>query len=253
VTGSPQITRAFILRSVDYRDSDRILTLLSRDLGKVSAIAKGARSSRRRFGGALEPFAMLEVSVTPGRGREGLYVIDEASVLADNRALGGDLERLGAAAFLTELVRELLPESQPDERMFDLLAECLSLLASRGTPVCQLTICAQLRALALAGFAVSTDACNACGKRLPGGRRAFFDPRRGGVICTGCGAGPILLESAAADAMALLGRVAPPEAGRIELRADVLDEIERALEIFLEEHLGRRLKSNAFRGQIHSR
>jgi len=253
VTGSPQITRAFILRSVDYRDSDRILTLLSRDLGKIGAIAKGARSSRRRFGGALEPFAVLEVTLTPGRGREGLFVIDEASVLADNRGLSGDLERLGAAAFMTELVRELLPDGQPDARMFDLLAECLSLLVLEGAPVPPLTICAQLRALTLAGFAVSTGACNACGKPLPGGRRAFFDPRRGGVICTGCGGGPILLEAPAADALALLACVALADAVRVDLPADVLDDIERALDTFIEEHLGRRLKSNAFRGQLPPR
>lgn len=246
-------TRAIILRSVDYRESDRILTLFTETLGKIGAIAKGARSSRRRFGGALEPFALLEISLAPGRGRDRLMVITEASVIDDNSTLGTSLERVGAAAFLTELTREVVPQDEPDVRMFEALETGLRLLASPGSAIRPLVLASQLRILALAGFAVSTGACNVCGRTLPGGRKAFFDPRRGGVICTGCGGGPILLEAPVADALSLLGRISPSDAAGLDLPTEILADIERAVEIFVEEHLERQLKSNAFRVQIPSR
>lgn len=243
-------TRAIILRSVDYRESDRILTLFTETLGKTSAIAKGARSSRRRFGGALEPFALLEISLDPGRGKDRLMVLTEASVIEDNRALGTSLERVGAAAFLTELTREVVPQDEPDARMFEALETGLRLLASPTSVIRPLVLASQLRVLALAGFAVSTGNCNVCGKTLPGGRKAFFDPRRGGVICTGCGGGPILLEAPVADALSLLGRISPSDAAGLDLSTEILADIEHAVEIFVEEHLERQLKSNAFRVQI---
>lgn len=246
-------TRAFVLRSVDYRESDRILTLLTEQLGKVDAIAKGARSSRRRFAGALEPFALLEVTLGPGRGRDRLMVVSEASVLVDNRGLATDLGKVGAAAYLTELARETTPQEEPDPRTFEALAVGLRLLASDGALVRPLLIASQLRILALAGFAVSTGACNVCGKGLPGGRKAYFDPRRGGVICTSCGGGPILFEAPVADALAALGSSTQADASRMEIPKAILGEIEHAVELFVEEHLERRLKSSSFRAQIPQR
>ena len=244
-------TAAFILRAVDLRESDRLLTLLTDKLGKVSAVARGARTSRKRFGGALEPFALIEVLLERGRGRESLFALSEATLVDAHAGLSADLERLGAAAFVIELAREVTPEHEPDARLFRVVAEALALLSSEGACATRsLAAAAGLRILACAGLAVGADGCTACGKPVPPGRKARFDPRRGGVVCTACGGGPLLLSAESATALAALGRVPLAEAAAADHSAAALLEIENALAAFLEQHLARPLRSGLFRRQV---
>jgi DNA repair protein RecO (recombination protein O) len=246
-------TAAFVLRAVDLRESDRLLTLLTRDLGKVSAVARGVRASRKRFGGALEPFALVEVVLGRGRGREGLFSLSEASLIEAHAGLASDLERLGAAALVIELAREVIPDHEPDARLFDVVAEALGLLSrASGIATRALAISAALRVLACAGLALSASRCNACGRPVPPGRKAHFDPRRGGIVCTPCGAGPILLTADAVGALAVLESETLAESAVAPIPAPVLLEIEAALGSFLEQHLSRPLRADQFRRQVGS-
>jgi len=244
-------TAAFVLRAVDLRESDRLLTLLTRELGKVSAVARGARSSRKRFGGALELFALVEVVLGRGRGREGLYSLNEATLIDAHADLAADLERLGAAALVIELAREVIPENEPDTRLFGVVAEALGLLSRASSGATRvLAISAVLRVLACAGLGLSASRCNACGRKAPPGRRAHFDPRRGGIVCTQCGAGPILLTADAVGALAELESATLAASADASIPGPALLEIEAALGSFLEHHLVRPLRSDQFRRQV---
>lgn len=244
-------TAALILRAVDLRESDRLVTLLTRDLGKVSAVARGARSSRKRFGGALEPFALIEVVLGRGRGRDALFTLGEATLIDANARLAGDLERFGAAAFALELAREVTPEHEPDPRLFDLLVETLGLLS--GSPpgaTRAIAAAAALKILSGAGLGVGAGACTVCGRPVPEGRRAHFDPRRGGVVCTACGGGPLVLSAAAASALAGLAKGALAGSSAAEIPEAALLEVERAIGAFLEQHLAHPLRADRFRRQV---
>jgi DNA repair protein RecO (recombination protein O) len=244
-------TAAFVLRAVDLRESDRLFTLLTRELGKVSAVARGARTSRKRFGGALETFALVEVVLGRGRGREGLLTLNEATLIEAHAGLASDLERLGAAAMIVELAREVVPENEPDARLFGVVAEALALLSeAAGGATRSLAVAAALRVLACAGLGLSAGRCNACGRAVPPGRRAHFDPRRGGVVCTACGGGPILLTAAAAGALAELERGTLAAAAVAAVAAGTLLEVEAALGAFLEQHLARPMRADHFRRQV---
>jgi len=244
-------TSAFVLRAVDLRESDRLLTLLTEKLGKVSAVARGARTSRKRFGGALEPFALIEVLLERGRGRESLFAMTEASLKDAHEGLSRDLERLGAAAFIVELAREVTPEHEPDAALFRTVATSLSILSTAKTCATRpFAVAVGLGILTSAGFAVSADRCNACGKPVPENRKACFDPRRGGVVCTACGGGPLLLSAEAAASLAALGHVPLVEASRAEISGGAILEIETALSAFLEQHLPHLLRSAHFRRQV---
>jgi DNA repair protein RecO (recombination protein O) len=246
-----QRSRAFLLRTVDYGESDRVLTLLSEDRGKIAAIARGARSSRKRFGGALEPFALLEVSLTRGRG--SLPLLAEASLLRAHSGLSRSLGRFGAAGFVLELAREILPEHQPEPAIFNLVDELLPLLAeAEDHDAVVLALGAALRALAAAGLGVSVSECNACGASVPPGRRVYFDPRRGGVVCTSCGGGPLVVSAAGIRALVTLARepLGAVATAVGDLEPEVLGEIEHVLGAFLEQHLERPLKSLSFLDQV---
>src|SRR5512147_1565246 len=108
---------AVVLRTVDYGESDRVVTLLTRERGKVSAFARGARASRRRFGGALEPFTLL---VAEARARSGSDLLGLESVSVE-RGFGGirtDLARIACAGYAAELCRELVRDHEPHDELF---------------------------------------------------------------------------------------------------------------------------------------
>lgn len=244
---------AVVLRTVDYGESDRVVTLFSRERGAISAFARRARASRRRFGGALEPFTLLsaEVRERPGAGLLGLE-----SVTVD-RAFGGirtDLARIACAGYAIELTRELVRDHEPHRELFDLLVAFLSALD--GGPARPAALRAfELGALRAAGFMPRLDACARCGGALPA-VSLRFEAEPGGALCPECGrlAGPgsVALSPGTLRALRSLqeGGLAAAEAETLAPPAG--REAREALTRFVEHLLGRRLRSRAFLDEMGS-
>jgi DNA repair protein RecO (recombination protein O) len=248
-------TPAFTLRSIPYGESDKILTLFTRDRGKVGAIARAAQRSRKRFGGALEPFALVTVALVARPGAD-LMRLERADVLRTNAGIAADLPRMGQAATALELTRELLPPDQPEPALFDALAAFLATLDAEGAsiegprrgpgpPPIEGLVAFELTALAHAGLAPRFDQCGVCGKPLPPGKPARFDPRRGGIVCRADGGGPITLSARAIEALASLAAGVPARLPSAEAKGAA-----EALRALTEWHLGRALKSAAFLAQV---
>ncbi|MCP4600541.1 MAG: DNA repair protein RecO [Proteobacteria bacterium] len=241
-----ETSRAFLLRSVDYGESDRIVTLFLREIGKISALARGARKSWRRFGGALELFSLSEVTVVPGQGRSRLWRLEEASLISSHAGLARDLNRIGAASFILELVRETIPEHEPQLNIFSLVEEVLPLFEeAMDAAVGLLAIAAELKILALAGMGVSVDHCNACGRPVPDGKKVRFHPARGGVVCTPCGGGPVTLSASVSTALIALAGLPLSRSAEVTLEIDETAELEGALSSFVDHHLGRPLRTRS--------
>ncbi len=245
---------AIVLRTVDTGESDRVVTLLSRERGKVSAFARAARASRRRFGGALEPFTLVAAEVRERPGAE-LLGLDSVSPLDAFGGIRGDLARIACAAYAVELARELVRDHEPHDDLFDLLVAYLGALdAAPARPAALRAF--ELGALRAAGLLPRLDACARCGRALDAGRPVRLDPGHGGLLCASCAplaspAAPWLAaESAAALARLAEGglaaaateRLAPP-AGR---------EARDALAAFIEHQLGRRLSARRFLDEVAS-
>lgn len=124
-------TDAVVLRSVDYGETSRIVTLFTRDRGKVGVMARGARSGRSRFGSTLEPMAYIEavIHVKPARD---LQTLSEASHVRIFPRLKGSIERIGPAVRAVELTSALMQDDQSLAPALDLLVETLDALDSPG-------------------------------------------------------------------------------------------------------------------------
>ena len=158
---------AVVLRAVDYGESDRVVTLLTRERGKVSAFARGARASRRRFGGALEPFTLVAAEARERAGSD-LLGLDSVSVLRAHGAIRGDLARIACAGYAVELARELVRDHEPHEELLALLVDYLGALdAGPARPAALRAF--ELGALRAAGLMPRLDACASCGGPLAGG------------------------------------------------------------------------------------
>jgi DNA repair protein RecO (recombination protein O) len=246
---------AIVLRTVDTGEADRVVTLLSRERGKVAAFARAARASRRRFGGALEPFTLVRAEV---RERAGAELLGLESV-APLEAFGGirdDLARIACAAYAAELARELVRDHEPHEDLFDLLARYLRALDAAAAAPTGLRAF-ELGALRAAGLLPRLDACARCDAphpAPPSSRPLRLDPSHGGVLCADCT--PLASPGSpalSADAAAALHRLA--EGGLAAAAAEPLAarsgrEARDALGAFIEHHLGRRLQARRFLEEI---
>jgi DNA repair protein RecO (recombination protein O) len=250
--GQPVKLTALVLRAVDYGESDRVVTLLSRERGKLTAFARGARASRRRFGGALEPFTLVAAELRERAGSD-LLGLDSVTPLRAHGGIRGELARIACAGYAAELARELVRDHEPHEELFDLLLAALGAL-DRGPARPALLRAFELGALRAAGLAPRLDACARCGGPLPAAGGARFDPGHGGALCEGCA--PLAAPGApslTAGALAALGRLA--DGGLAAADAEPLApaagrELREALTRFVEHHLGRRLAARRFLDEL---
>jgi DNA repair protein RecO (recombination protein O) len=175
--------KGIVLRSIRYGEADRILDLYTQDAGLVSAIAKGIRRTKSRFGARLEPFSCVDFVAYHGRT---LDTITQAEVLRSFRAVREDLARFEAAAGMVRSVRALSGGDEADRRVFNLLYNGLVALESCESGFEAVEASFGLKLSILAGYAPQLDACLSCGVETDKDTNHYFAPNLGGVLCSDC-------------------------------------------------------------------
>jgi DNA repair protein RecO (recombination protein O) len=236
VTGSLK-TEAIVLRSLRYGEADRILHVYTPHRGRVSAIAKGVRRARSRFGGRLEPFFRLNLVLYEGRSE--LLTVTAAETLAGHPRLRDDAGALDGAARACEAVARVFDDGDPHAGVYHLLANELALLDADPARAGRANALAfRLKLLLAAGFAPQLAACASCGER---DHLAGFSGAAGGVVCVACEASAFPLDQDAHDFLvAALGR---PLADAPDAPSRALAQAERAILETLEHHGGIRLRT----------
>jgi len=229
-----------VLRKLDYGESDRIYTLLTREHGKVGAIAKGVRRSASRLASSLELFGRIDVQLARGRN---LDVITQAVEVSRHR-IPAEVERTAHASLIAEVADRVCDDRHPVEGMFELTTFALEELALESDPR-RASAYFLTRALEFLGYAPQLSACANCERALPE-LPAAFSPVAGGFLCADCvQPGMTLVAVATLKVLRLMAGGDIATYRRLRLEPALLDEIERVLEAQLEHHLDRRLKSLA--------
>jgi DNA repair protein RecO (recombination protein O) len=163
--GPAEAVEAIVVGGMDYGEADRIVRLLSPTLGRMSALARRARSGNRKFGGALEAGNRVRLLARPGHG--DLYHIDEAELLDGRLGARSELFRLSTLAYCCEVAAALAREAQPEPRLWGLLEMALSVLdALEGAPSPMFRLGFEAKALTFAGLAPVLDRCARCDRPL---------------------------------------------------------------------------------------
>ena len=187
-------TRALLLKRVDYGESDLVVSLFTEELGRVSALARGARKSKKRFAGSLEPLHTLTVRVDE-RVRADLLVLREASIARARVGLTQDLDRMEAAGRALTWLRRAAPPRTPEPHAWAVVESLLDALDVRGDRSARLYLAeAGLGLLEAFGWGLELERCVRCGKSCPEGQAALVDPARGGLICRACGGARLRVE-----------------------------------------------------------
>jgi DNA repair protein RecO (recombination protein O) len=258
--GGPVKTEAVVLRSMRYGEADRILHVYTPNRGRMSAIAKGVRRTRSRFGGRLEPFFRLRMDLH--EGRSDLLTVTGAQTVDAYPRLRGDARALDGAARACDAVGRLFETSEPHPGVFNLLCRQLALLdeqvldvtrpakrsptsdrrssdlrsAGRSASSRAGALAFRLKLLHAAGLAPQLGACACCGERE---HLVGFSGSAGGVVCGACEAASFPLHEAAYGFMTeALARSLTQTPDAID---PALGQVERAISETLEHHAHLRL------------
>jgi DNA repair protein RecO (recombination protein O) len=232
----PLRTEAIVLRSMRYGEADRILHLYTPEHGRLSAIAKGVRRSRSRFGARLEPFFRIQAHLHEGRSE--LLTVTGADTIATHAGLRESAAGLDAASRACDAVTRLFETSEPHPEVFHLLANELALLSAhpeQARPGNGLAF--RLKLLLAAGIVPALSACALCGEteHLQG-----FSGAAGGVVCMSCEAAAFPLEE---DAYRFLVEALGAPLARAPDGSDrILRQVERAIADTVEHHAQVRLR-----------
>ncbi len=249
---------AILLRAVDYGESDRIVHVLTENGGRLTAIAKAARRSKRRFPGTLDVFNRLAIEgrVKP---RAAMAFLERARLIDPYLGLRVIPGRYALASFLIEMLDRLAPEGivgEEAERLFGFASESLSLL-SRVEPTASLRLLLELRGLDALGLRPEFGRCVRCGRvageEIAADHRIHFHVADGGIACTACamrldGLIPIELGSLRALDRGLSADV--EELPGIALNARMLAQAGRVVFRFQRFHVGVELRSERFLDEV---
>jgi DNA repair protein RecO (recombination protein O) len=240
---SQETVTAVVLGSVDLGESDRLVQLLTRERGRVTARARGARKSRKRYGGRLDRYALVRVHLQIRKDRASMGEVD---LLRPFLGIRDDLSRTAMADHLVELLRIATREEEPSPSLFGLSVRALEVLDSHPEPPGE----GWLRALVMAvlqelGLGVGVDRCCACGgavERYPAG----FSPASGGVLCADHAPGEQGAARLTRIAHERLRGLASTDLADPASAPPVDRTLRSLLNRFVEYHLGRRLRTTAF-------
>lgn len=238
-----QKVEAVVLRSMNYRESSKILTLYTRQFGAMGVIVKGARRSQNKYGASLEPLAHIHAVVYKKETRD-LQLLTEAELVCSFPKIQSDFEKFFLALSVLELTYVVTRHSEQNESLFDLLVSVLEEMESATNSVLLLFYYFEVQLIKLLGFQPSIHSCEACGravtevvKQEP--RRVLFEYDRGIFHCSQCL--PSIDESLSIDseAVALWEQLAHLHVKYVratEWKQSIQGELDRLLTQYLERH-----------------
>ena len=174
-------TTGLVLRQVKVGEADRILTILTPDLGVISASARGSLRMKSPLFSATGLFCYSEFSLSSGRSH---FFVDAAQIKKVFHGVSATVEGMALASYMAEIAAELSPAPPEADAQLRLLLNCLYMISERHYPCTQLKAIYELRALTLAGYMPDVLACAGCGKY--DGGEFYLDPVEGRLLCADC-------------------------------------------------------------------
>lgn len=238
-------TEAIVLKVLDLRETDLMVTFFSKNYGKLTGIAKSARKSKKRFGTTLDLFNVLDLSFSR-RQVSSLVFLEEAHLLYPSLHLMQDLRKISAASYCIEVISELSQEGDPNPGQYALLKKSLRHLEEE--PFDEIFIrCFELSVLTHAGLKPEVTACIRCRADLKD-TQAYFVFHEGGAFCSQClpAHQPYVIVSPKAVQVlqAMEGGLAPQASPAVH------QELRQILPVYLRGCLGKELQSRLFMNKL---
>lgn len=244
-------TDAIVLRTVEFSETSLVVTLFTREFGKIGALAKGGRRLKGPFESALDVLAVCRI-VFLHKSSEALDLLTEAKLRRRFRPAGRELFGLYAGYYVAELLTELTDDCDPHPRLFDLADETLEALAA-GEAVPRRVVRFELGTLRLLGHMPSLDRCVECSAPVGTAARVAFGQLDGGVLCSHCREGKKQVVSISAGTLRTMAQLADPDNQawrRIGTDPRTLGETRGVLNHYVTNLLGRKPRMHQYLGLL---
>ena len=228
-------TEAVVLRRMEYGETSQIVTLFTREKGRLAVLAKGARLPKSRFGSSLQPMSYMQ-AVLYYKASRGLQTLTESAHIQHFARIGSSLEKLSVGQRVMELTYALLHEEEANPLVFNLLIETLYQLNEAEARATNLLLCFQLRLASALGFAPAIDRASVEALGDEGGRLAL---ERGAVLPAHADVQQAGLRASrtALRAFAVFARAHLDAIMRMRLTPDVYAEVDTLIEAYLRYHV----------------
>lgn len=237
---------AIVVRVRDFNEADKIVVLLTREEGKVQAVARGARRPRSRYAAATQLFTHLRGQLFHGRS---LDTLSQVEIQESFRHLREDLVRMAYATYVCELMDEMVREKQRHESPYLLLLTTLHLLNAMELDPEPIRRAYELKLLSILGFRPSLTECVACGGDPGTGPQVRFAPALGGVLCPTCPSEGEVVHRLSRGTVETMKRLLDGDIRRahvIRISGELGAELDRALTDYIAIRTERPLKSKEF-------
>lgn len=228
-------TDGIILREVEYKDNDKLLTVLTGEFGKITVRARGVKSQRSKLKAGCQLLAFSELTLSEHQGR---YTVTEANVKEMFADLRTDLELLSLATYFAQVCEVVVQEEDPAEEILSLLLNCLFALAKLKKPQMLVKAVFELRLMALSGFLPDLRGCCVCGKE----ETDRFNITQGALQCAACPSGDDIRMPLHSGTLMAMRYIIGCDAKRLfsfALSSEGMDELNHISESYLSTRLER--------------
>jgi DNA repair protein RecO (recombination protein O) len=243
-------TLAIVLRLVEFSETSCVVTLYTREFGKVGALAKGARRPKSPFESALDLLALCRI-VFLHKSSDALDLLTEAKLERRFRAARKDLSHLYAGYYVAELLDALTDEDDPHPDLFDAAERTLAALDNQAE-LAPLVLRFELTALRVLGHLPSLENCAGCGAPVATDGRVAFGQLAGGVLCSHCRVGQrqvVSVSGPVIDALRVFAR-SDETWQSADLAPRWRGELRGVMNQYLANLMGRRPKMHSYLGTL---
>lgn len=231
-----------VLKTKPLGEADKLVTIFTREEGKVAATARGSRRPRSRLLALTQPFVHARYLLFSGRT---LDTLSQGEIIDSFQSIRDDLDQLAYASYYCESVDQLIGENDVNQDLFLLLLLVLDLLG-KGVDKELLSRYFELKLVSFLGYQPNLDACVLCGKDPAAVSQVYFDPQGGGVICSACGQRSLVLSPAALQIASQLLAGGPELLTRLRVRGSDMAALRKTMRAYIDQYLHHPLRSLAF-------
>lgn len=193
-----KVTKGLVLRETNYKETSKMLTVLTETDGKISVSARGTRRKGSRIGAASQLLAYSEMTLFYHKGR---WTLNEANTIELFPAIREDVELLALGSYFAELLEAVTDEDQPNPEILSLGLNSLYALGRKTYPKELVKAAFEMRLISLAGYEPELNSCVKCGSADL--EKPVYSPQNGGIVCLKCGVGESLMPLCAGSLSAL--------------------------------------------------
>ncbi|WP_028588753.1 DNA repair protein RecO [Paenibacillus massiliensis] len=237
-----------VIRSMDYGEGNKIITLCTENGAKVGVLVRGAKKPKSRHGALTQPFTYASYVFFRNTG---LGTLNSGEILESHHELREDIVKAAYASYVCELLDRVLQEEETGAFWFRQLKACLSAMSEGKDPL-TVTNMYEMKILQAAGYGPQLDACISCGKVLEEGP-IFISPRLGGVLCRACrhfDPASLELSPKALKLLRLYSQLDLTRLGNVNISDSTKQEMKQIMRQFMDMQLGLQLKTRNFLDQL---